>query len=195
MKKHLLKSLLLCCSALGLPLYSASEIDENVYKPLSSTAFPGGCDNAFAEAKRFRDFFESSITIMASQRGADAKGVSDLFAISELSQHLLDIKPAFFEESPVDRLIKGQLCKFEEVFNAEKKPGAKSKDALDSANPLLHDHLSKIADKLFKDSYTIVEQANAERAKERSEEKLMQSRMKEVEKARRLGRDKIEALY
>jgi hypothetical protein len=186
---------LVFCLALSPVLHAASEIDENTYKPLASMSFPGGCDNAFAEAKKFRDFFESTISLMAAERGATAKGISDLFATSELSQHLLDLKPAYFEESPVDRLMKSQLCKFEEVYKAERKPGVESKEALTSNNPLLHDHLAKVSSKLFKDAYRIVEQAAMEKAKEKQQEEMMQGKAKEVDKARKLGREKVEPLF
>jgi hypothetical protein len=194
MKKSFL-CLYVYCAALVSVRLLALEIGENSYKPFSPQAFPAGCDNAFSEISKFRDFFQNTISIMAAERGASAKGVSDLFAVAELSQHLLDVAPNLTEESPIDRLVKSQLCRLEEVYNNEKKAPLQKRQALNSDDTLLHDHMVKVAHKLFLDSYKIVEEVVMAKAKEKQKERLMQNKSQEVEKARRMGRDKIEKLF
>jgi len=184
------------CSALILfgcflaaSAFSANSQSLNV----EDAEFPQGCSNPFAEPRAFLDFYDSTIAKIAVDRGPIANGVAELFAVSELSRDLLVAVPNFSEESPVDRLLKTQLCLFEDIYKRSLKPGVRSARALSSSNALLHDHLLKVSSRLFEDSVKLMETIYAERALKASNEGKVRDHLKRIEKARILGRKKVDA--
>lgn len=166
---------------------------DSVSLSVEDAEFPEGCSNPFAEPRAFLDFYDSTIAKIAVDRGPVTNGVAELFAVSELSRDLLTTVPNFSEESPIDRLLKTQLCLFEDIYKRSLKPGVRSTHALSSSNPLLHDHLLKVSPRLFEDSVKLMEKIYAERALKASNEGKAREHLKRIEKARTLGRKKVDA--
>ena len=78
-------------------------------------ALPEGCGNPYAEAVRFRDFYDNTLAFMAARRGANAKGIVDLYAVGAIRDEITALFPNYTEESPIDRLVMAQLCQFQKI--------------------------------------------------------------------------------
>ncbi|NCN26777.1 hypothetical protein GW915_04310 [bacterium] len=183
----------LCLSTLCFALNLAAKTLEYTGDAVPGAhPLPEECENPFVESRPFFEFYEATIASMAVERGAESKGVAELFAVSELAEDLVDLVPNNAEESPIDRLVRSQICHYQEVFEKKRDPRVKTKVAATSNDSELHDHLSKIAPQLFKDSIKIVESVLMKQAKDDKVREDFRRKMANVKKARRLGRAKID---
>lgn len=159
------------------------------------TVFPDGCNNPYKDMNDFTQFFESAIVEIVVDQGAAAKGVGDLFAVSEMRSDMREAFPNLSEENPVDRLIASQLCQFQK-FNLQKSPPGKVRpDPITSGNRELHKHLLLVGPKLYKDSRKIVMESLAQQAKLKDRVNRLAARRLEIRKARKMGRELVGDLF
>lgn len=159
-------------------------------------AFPGGCDALYKDIVDFMEFFESSLVEVVLEKGANAKGVSDLFAVSEMRVAMKDNFPNLSEESPLDRLILTQLCQFEKIrLGLRQKAGNLRPEPLTSGDTQLHDHLLKVAPKLYRDARALLVTALAEQARLRERGKVLAFKRAELRRAREQGRERVDDLF
>jgi len=156
---------------------------------------PEGCGNPFQDTAAFREFYEASISYMAARLGPGAKGVVDLWAVNEMRSEMDLAFPNMAEESPLDRLIVAQICTFYKVRLGDPVNKSRFGVKIESSDAQLHEHLSNVASRLYKDSRNLLIQALAERARHRQKENLIASRMSDVRRAREEGRKKIRDLF
>lgn len=159
---------------------------------LETQVMPEGCGQAYQEVDRFLDFYEASIADIVVKRGAKAKGVDDLFAVSELRKKMRTTFPNYTQESPIDRLIISQLCQFQKVRSTQIVPGALDKAVIRSSDKDLQEHFISIATRLFRDSSGLLHEELRKKALEKRNSRELASREAEVERARELGRRKID---
>lgn len=194
MKPHL-KSQLLGVALSGLGIFggsAAKAVSTESQAVLETQVMPEGCGQAYQEVDRFLDFFEATIADIVVKRGAKAKGVDDLFAVSELRKKMRVTFPNYTQESPVDRLLISQICQFQKVRSTQIVPGALDKAVIRSSDKDLHEHLVSIAPRLFRDSSGLLREEMRKKALEKRNSRELASREAEVEKARELGRRKID---
>lgn len=178
-----------CCFAL---LAGAKSLQYTEDSLPGEEALPEGCGNPFVESKPFFEFFEASIAFAAAERGPDTKGVAELFAVSELERDLIRLVPNLSEESPIDKLVRSQVCHYLEIYEKQRDTRVKKKKLPTSDDPGLHDHLVKIAPKLFEDSLKVVEAVVMEQAAHDRKKERLSRKLHNIRKARRLGRAKVD---
>jgi hypothetical protein len=151
--------------------------------------FPDGCGNPFSDAGDFISFFESSVSQLAAKRGPDARGVVDLFSVSEIRSELTSSFGRTGQDAVLERLIVGQLCNFSRIalLQAKSQP-------IDSADDRLMDHLAGIAPRLYRDARAILLTALDERRRLVQKESLLSARAAEVQRARALARSRVKEL-
>jgi len=157
-------------------------------------AMPEGCTTPFPDPGRFIAFFDAAITAMAAKRGADARGVVDLFAVSELRVQMISQFPNLSDESPLDRLIIKQVCQYQKIRNADFKIGMGKVPEVSSSDDGLHDHLAGVASHLYGDARKLMEEARGERNRMRERAKMMASKAGDISRARSLAREKVKDL-
>jgi hypothetical protein len=159
--------------------------------------FPDGCGNPYFEPASFLNFYQATLNMMVVKRGPAAPGVAELYAVAELRSELNSIVPNPSEESAIDRLIMTQLCNFRKINTGTKlQANIASKDLMIlSTSEALHEHLIKLAPKLYKDSRAYVVSVMAARARAREQEDLLASRWGDIRRARENGRSKIRDLF
>jgi hypothetical protein len=157
-------------------------------------SMPEGCDTPFPDPGRFIAFFDASIAAMAAKRGAEARGVVDLFAISELRTEMISQFPSLSDESPLDRLIIKQVCQYRKIRNSDFKIGMGKLPEINSSDDGLHDHLVGVSARLYGDARKLMEEARAERNRFREKEKMMASKAADISRARALAREKVKDL-
>jgi len=189
-------SLILAFSASAL---AAGRTDGGILSFESSAwdtqSMPEGCGNPFRDAHEFMTFFDATISSVVAKRGPEARGVGELFAVSEMSNEIRGLFPNFVEESPIDRLVSTQLCNFLKVRAAQMKPGSNLKATIASADIDLHNHLVAVAPQLYTDSRKLLVSALAERAIELKKAQYMASKKNDILKARENGRKKISDIF
>lgn len=163
---------------------------------LEQGIMPDGCNNPFRESIRFIEFYDLAIETMAAERGASARGISDLFAVQYLRNLIADESSlAGGEDSAIDRLIVTQICHYEKIAT-HKNLGSGSKKALQifAKDPGLHDHLAAISKKLLSDSVALYRTEKKALAKNKDQENFLISRRNEIRKAKNQGEDKVRSL-
>ncbi len=161
---------------------------------IARQTMPESCDSPYKDVSGFNAFFDSAIFVIASEKGPDEKGVSDLFAVSELQKKMMEIFPNVGEESPVDRLVIAQLCRYREVFKAANaRPDAYIN--IPSDDPQLQKHLLAISGQLFLDSRELMVNALSAHARTEARRAKINLTVDRVEKARERGRNKLEGLF
>jgi hypothetical protein len=185
------KSLALLCAALvsGVAFSSTT----GLLASADGEVLPENCGGAFPDIAGFLTFFDTSLSYMAAKRGATAKGVAELFAVSELRSSLDAKIPNPTGESVMDRLIVSQLCQFRQIYLTENpQQGLSGRRVLiDASNDSLHDHLSKIAPMLYKDARDHAEKVLMEIAKNQRRNELLERKREEIRKARAGGRARV----
>lgn len=151
--------------------------------------FPNGCGNPFSDIPNFVQFFEASLAQIAAKRGAESKGVVDLFAVAALRSELDRSFPNPSRESPLDRMIYSQLCNFSKVVLLQ---GPEALNAVTSADDRLAEHLVKVSSRLLQDAKKVYRDAAAERAVAKQKQAAFEARAGEVRKAQELGRQRIQ---
>lgn len=160
------------------------------------TVFPDGCENPYKDMNEFMQFYESAIVELVVDRGGSGKGVSDLFAISEMRSDMRDAFPNLSEENPVDRLIASQLCQFQKFYYRQVPANGKMRsDPITSGNRDLHKHLLLVGPKLYKDSRKIVVESLAQQSKLKDRVNRLAARRQEIRKARKAGRNMVDGLF
>jgi hypothetical protein len=162
---------------------------------VSRQSMPESCDSPYKDVSGFNVFFDSAIFVIASEKGADEKGVSDLFAVSELQKKMHELFPNVAEESPIDRLVVAQLCKFREIYKSKNTGQPDSYVVIGSDDPLLQRHLLKIGTQLFIDSREIMVTALAAHARTEANRARIHLTIDRVETARARGRNKLDGLF
>lgn len=155
---------------------------------------PETCKSPYREAPNFLEFFNTSLYVMAAQRGANSQGIVELFAVEKLRDHLREVYPTLGEESPLDRLITAQLCQFEKIRLAKQLQTTPTRIVIAPTDADLQEHLISIAPRLYKDARSIVVEAMAQRAKDEKKDNDIVRQWNEVKKARRLGVEKVSDL-
>lgn len=178
---------------------AASSESRNRVVDFESTAWdkgsmPEGCETPFPDPGRFIAFFDASISAMAAKRGAEARGVVDLFAVSELRVEMISQFASLSDESPLDRLIIKQVCQYRKIRNSEFKIGQGKLPEIGSSDDGLHDHLAGVAAHLYADARKLMEGARGERMRERERERMLASKAGDVARARAMARDKVKDL-
>lgn len=195
--RKVLYSMLTLCVLIGAVLFapksSAStqsiEYDHNEVK-----TFPEGCGTAFQDVVRFMEFFESAASMLVVNRGPQARGAVDLFAVIGLRNRLLEINANYSSESPIDRLVIAQLCQFRKIRAQQQLTGQVKGQQISAADEDLHAHLAAVAASLLKDAHMIVKSALVEKARLSNEERLLAQRKSQVLEAKRAGEQKAESL-
>jgi hypothetical protein len=144
---------------------------------------PDGCGNPYAEAIRFREFYDNVIAYMAAKRGSQSKGVVDLFAVSAVRDEISVLFPGYTEESPVDRLVMAQLCQYQKIAAQSLNLGDKPLLIL-ASDTNLHDHLSLVAKKMYGDSKALLLEAVSDERKKQRDAAGLKMRFTEVLRAR-----------
>jgi len=157
-----------------------------------SVVLPNGCGNPYADVPEFISFFESAIQLMAAKRGAEAKGVVDLFSVSEIRSEMRQLFPSLGEESPVDRLIISQLCNYQKIHLLS---ASMTSTKVESSLEKLHDHLAAIAGPMYKDSKKLMLAAVNEMEKNKQAEGLVAAKWSDIRKARQMGRKQVRDLF
>jgi len=171
----------------ALPLrYEVSTGDKSV--------LPEGCANPYRDVNLFMEFYEDTISEMAVERGPRAKGVADLFAVSELRAAVKDLFPNLQEESPLDRLLMTQLCHYQKI-SLQNPEGGLRPSAITSDDSKLHDHLAIVAARLYRDSRGVVVEALREQTKLRDKLRKLALKRSDIRKAREIGRDLVEDVF
>lgn len=197
------------CATLVLPLLASAQdgisLPEEYLKTLAlryeatvgdHTNFPDGCENPYRETNDFMEFYEAAIVEYVLDRGLQAKGVAEMFGISEMRVQMKDVFPNMSEESPLDRLVTTQLCQYQKVYlQKAQTPGQLRPAPIHSGEKGLHDHLAKIAPKIYRDARRIVAESMTQRAKLRDRAKRLASRRNDIRRARRMGADLVEDLF
>ncbi len=156
---------------------------------------PEGCGNPFLDTHLFLQFYNATISSAVAKRGKDSKGISELFAVSEISNEMATLFPNFAEESPVDRLVISQLCQFQKARTPQVKPGETSKAIIRSSDLDLHAHFVSLAIPLFRDSRKLLVAALADRSAETRRAQYIAAKRDEILKARESGRRKIQDIF
>ena len=160
---------------------------------LEIVKFPSECDGAFVPVNEIAGFFEQTIASMAVELGANAKGVSDLFATNQLRREYDRLSPNATYGNPISKHISKQLCLFESWFMTD--GGGKNNDLeLFSNNNSLHMHLQKLSSKLFKDSKKLYLDAKTQRQKTDKMRKRLESLRSRVDSAEKAGLKKVKGL-
>jgi hypothetical protein len=157
---------------------------------------PTTCETPFRETGAYFQFFTSAISILAAQKGPDANGVPELFAVAELRNKMQELFPNLGEESPIDRLVVAQLCQYRAIKDKEspsKQPF--SQTPVETSDSKLHDHLQGISTRLYSDARLLMVQALAARARLDTQDELLQGRWDRVRRARQLGNSKVSDLF
>ncbi len=160
-----------------------------------SQTMPGGCGNPFRDAHEFMEFYDAAISSLVAKRGPDARGVTELFAVDEMSSEIRGLFPNYVEESPIDRLVSTQLCQFQKVRAAQIKPGGSAKVEIISSDIDLQNHLVAVANKLYTDSRKLLVSAFSERAQEQKKAHYLASKKSDILKAREHGHKKIKDIF
>ncbi len=159
---------------------------------------PEGCGNPFVENASFSDFFDSSVSAMAVERGASSPGIVELFSVLELRNALSEEQTDPSMESPIDRLLVSQLCQFQRIENASSvgmgNEARKRVQQIPSNDPKLHNHLKSIASKLYKDARELYLVDVTEKARKRAKDQSTAKRLGEIRKAKIQARQKVQNL-
>jgi len=190
-------SLLILCS-FAIPSRAAQIVGQSLaFDPAvhDIETFPEGCGQAFQETNRFAGFFDSSLNALVAKRGAAARGVPELFAVSEMRNEIISVFPNYAEESPIDRLVISQLCQFQRIRAQQLKPGALEQAKITAGDDELHNHLVAVSANLYRDARKIVVVSMAEKMKEQERLRQLMSKRSEILRARQLGREKLQDLF
>jgi len=156
-------------------------------------ALPEGCGNPYAETIKFREFYDNALAYIAAQRGAQSKGVIDLFAVSAIRDEITALFPNYSEESPVDRLIMAQLCQYQKIaaqmMNLKDKPLQ-----ILASNIQLQDHLILVSKKMYLDAKALLLEAAADLKKREREDASVKVRFTQVLRAREESRNRVQGL-
>jgi len=195
MKKnvYLIYLLLSCAVSSFWPVFATTNVSSG---KLQIEQFPKGCGNPYLDISEMLAFYDLTIETIAAQRGINAKGLSELFAVSEMKKGIdtLIVNPQ--EESPLDRLIVTQLCHYRSILNKDlqNKDGSDEK-IVTSTDSSLQEHLLSISQKLYKDSRILTTEMIAARAKEIQKNGQIEAKWADVKKARDNGRAKVRDLF
>jgi hypothetical protein len=190
------KLLPVVCSALCAGGLVAQSADGDKFEShylnirLEEVTLPDSCKSPYRDAPTFIEFFNTSITVMAAKKGANAAGVSDLFGVWNLREKMREVFPNLGEESPLDRLIVAQLCLFQKVqIEKYARPG-QAPLVITATDNDLQTHLSSIAPRLYQDARKLMVEALGVRAKERKQNLNLSRQWDEILKAREKGDEK-----
>jgi hypothetical protein len=161
----------------------------------SEESFPDSCGKPYQDAGQFIEFYEATLSAMVVERGPRARGVVDLFAVSELRAEMKDLFPNMSEESPIDRLIIAQLCYYQKVRVSELKPGKAQPVNITSEDAVLHNHLADIAPKMFADAKKLMLEGVAAQSRLKARKRRLAARRADIHTARELGRSKVDDLF
>jgi hypothetical protein len=157
---------------------------------------PSTCETPFRETGVYFQFFTSAISIVAAQKGPDASGVPELFAVAELRNKMQEIFPNLGEESPIDRLVVAQLCQYRAIKEKKSPPKqAFTTVQIETSDEELQAHLQGIATRLYSDARMLMVQALAARARLDNQEELLEGKWDRVRRARQLGNSKVADLF
>jgi hypothetical protein len=186
----------MCGALISVPTFSKSS-QAGEAKALRVAVFPQGCSYAIKDSSEFLIFFDLAIETIAAKSGPKAKGVPELFAVSEIRQAMNRSVVNPQEEPPVDQLIVKQLCKYQSIMTVKKGIGESTQNPLTvtSDNADLHDHLKLIAPKLYSDSRALAVELLSEREKAAKRQNLLTEKWQNVLDAREEGRSKIRDLF
>jgi hypothetical protein len=177
----------------------ANALGDETLKMQTSTmtrqTMPDSCDSPYKDVSGFEIFFDSALFVIASERGAQEKGVADLFAVSELQKKMKDLFPNLGEDRPIDRLIIAQLCQYREIFKKNNRSVSDVGIVINSDDPILQKHLLSVASRLFIDARELMVSALAAHARSMARRNQINLTVERVEQARQLGRNKIEGLF
>ena len=160
---------------------------------IDQVKLPQGCGDLFVDYNAFVNFYDAAISVLAAKRGPTAKGVADLFAVSEIRSEMNSLFPNMSSESPIDQIIEAQICQYEKIWmNKEGAAGGfKKVERPSSSNEALQDHLISIADKLYRDSRKVLVDSLAARARQKQKADFLASKWLDVLRAREAGRAKL----
>lgn len=185
------------CAALTLFTCQTFATTDITISKMANDVMPEGCGNPYQDVAAFLGFYDLTIETIAATRGPHAKGVPELFAVSEIKKALDTLLTNPQEESPLDRLISSQLCNFQKIQTTAKMQGQSKADPVNikSADAVLHDHLVLLAPKLFRDARKLAVEILAERSKEKQKNGILEQKWAEIHQAREEGRAKIRDLF
>lgn len=194
-----------CCAALSFLILGstaqetwANAINDGTLRMQTATmtrqTMPDSCDSPYKDVSGFSVFFDSVIFVMASEKGPSETGVGDLFAVSELQKKMTEIFPNIGEESPIDRLVIAQLCQYRQIFKGKNNLNDASV-SITSEDPQLQKHLQRIGSQLFIDARGLMVSALSAHARTQSRREQIKLTVDRVDRARDLGRNKIEGLF
>lgn len=162
---------------------------------LEQGLMPDGCNNPFRESIKFIDFFETAIVTMAAERGANGRGVENLFAVDHLRDLINEeANRKGGEESAIDRLIVTQLCHYEKIATQKNLAGGAKALQIFAKSPELHDHLAGISKKLLADGVSLYQSQQKALKAAKNQEDFVLSRQREIRKAKNMGEDKVRQL-
>lgn len=183
------------CLASFLPLvaFAANEIDFE--DAAAQGHIPDGCQNPFRESVKFVGFFDDAIATLAAERGANARGVKDLFAVQFLVGRMnLEAGLTGGEESPIDRLVTTQICHYEKVATQKSLGTPGQAKPISARDPGLHDHLVAIAPKLLSDAVALYRVEKRKVKNVNDQKDFMSSRRQQIRQAKESGEDKARSL-
>jgi hypothetical protein len=170
----------------------ASAAPASAVTGVSPLPFPEGCGNPYMDLVSFMAFYESTIQHMAAERGPEAKGVADLFAVWELRTWVAYQGTDPTTDSPLDRLIISQLCQFQRIeTKAQIGVSKPTSVGIESSSNALHTHLSLVASRLYAEVREWVVAYKIELAKKRRQESLTHRKIEDIRKARDRGRAQV----
>lgn len=162
---------------------------------LDPVPLPEGCGKAIQDGISFAEFFEATASVIAAQKGHQAKGVVDLFSTLEIRKQIGIRLPLSSAEAMIDQLISIQICGHQSFRARQLRPGALQALAITSYDSQIQQHLLEIAPRLLTDAKKILNEAMSVEKQREAKKKELQSRLNEVEKAREAAQSSIENLF